>query len=155
MDVKERPVSGPRSYPDHPRVGVGAVVFDPLHRVLLVRRGQPPHQGQWGLPGGMLQLGETLQDGLHRELWEECHIEIEIVDLISVYEPIIRDREDRIVYHYVVLDYLCRWKKGELMPGDDAQAVAWVSPQNMAQYELMPVATQMIAAARSMAARHT
>ncbi len=120
-----------RTYPDHPRVGVGAVVFDPMQRVLLVRRREPPHQGQWGLPGGMLHLGETLQEGLRREIREECHIEIEIVDLISVYEPIIRDREDQVIYHYVVLDYLCRWQEGELRPGDDVQAAAWVSAHNI------------------------
>ncbi len=144
-----------RTYPAHPRVGVGAVVFDPMQRVLLVQRGQPPDQDQWGLPGGMLQLGETLQEGLHREIWEECHIRIEIVDLISVYEPIIRDQTEQVVYHYVVLDYLCRWQAGELHPGDDAQAVAWVSAHNLSRYDLMPVATRMITAGRAMAAQRS
>lgn len=146
-------MSGARAYPAHPRVGVGAVVFDPMQRVLLVQRGQPPHQGQWGLPGGMLQLGETLQDALHREIREECQIEIKIVDLISVYEPILRDQEGQVAYHYVVLDYLCHWQKGTLRPGDDVRAAAWVSPPNMGKYELMPAATQMIAAARALAAK--
>ena len=137
-----------RLYPTQPRIGVGAVVFDPLHRVLLIRRGNPPGEGQWGIPGGLLHLGEPLQDALHREVAEECGISIEIVDLVSLYESVIRDSEGRIAYHYVVADYLCHWLEGEIMPGDDARAVAWVSPENMGKYELMSAATEMIAAAR-------
>lgn len=137
-----------RLYPAYPRLGVGAVVFEPLQRVLLVQRGNPPGEGQWGLPGGLLHLGESLQDGLRREVSEECGIDIEIVDLISLYESVVRDSEERIAYHYVVADYLCHWLKGSITPGDDAQAVAWVSAENMAKYELMSAATEMIAAAR-------
>lgn len=141
-----------RTYPAHPRVGVGAVVLDPMQRVLLVQRGQPPSQEQWGLPGGMLEIGETLQDGLRREIREECGIEVEVLDLVSVYEPIVRDRAGNVVYHYVVLDYLCRWVSGDVRPGDDARAVAWASPQNMERYQLMQTATDMINAARAMLA---
>lgn len=138
----------PRRYPDHPRVGVGAVVFDPMQRVLLVRRGNPPAQGQWGLPGGLLRLGESLQEGLHRELAEETGITSEIVDLLGLYEPIVRDEEGRVAYHYVVADYLCRWLEGEIRPGDDALAVAWASPLNLDSYDLTTAAKDMIAAAR-------
>lgn len=141
--------SDARLYPAHPRIGVGAVVFDALQRVLLVRRGNPPGEGQWGLPGGLLLLGESLQEGLRREVAEECAIDIEIVDLISLYESVVRDNEDRIAYHYVVADYLCHWQHGSITPGDDAQAVAWVTPENMEKYELMSAATEMIAAARA------
>ncbi len=138
-----------RRYPAYPRIGVGAVVFDPLHRVLLIRRGNPPAAGQWGLPGGLLLLGESLQDALHRELWEECRIRVDIVDLVSLYETVVRDAEDRIAYHYVVADYLCHWRAGDITPGDDAQAVAWASADNIAQYALLQAATEMIAAARA------
>ena len=89
MEVKSTVESGAdemasRLYPTQPRIGVGAVVFDPLHRVLLVRRGNPPGEGQWGLPGGLLHLGESLQDALHREIAEECGISIGIVDLVRL-----------------------------------------------------------------------
>ncbi len=144
-----------RLYPTQPRIGVGAVVFDPLHRVLLVRRGNPPDEGQWGLPGGLLHLGEPLQNALHREVAEECGISIEIVDLVSLYESVVRDSEGRIAYHYVVADYLCHWREGEIMPGDDAQGVAWVSHENMGKYELMNAATEMIASARQKDLRQT
>lgn len=143
----------PRAYPPQPRVGVGAVVLDPMHRILLVQRANPPAQHQWGLPGGLVQLGETLHDALHREIREECGIAIRIADFIGLYEPIIRDQEDRVAYHYVVVDYLCHWVQGDLQPGDDAQAVAWASPRNLERYELAAAARQMIAAARTLSAR--
>ncbi len=154
MDVIDSAVplpdaAGPRLYPAYPRIGVGAVVFDLLHRVLLIRRGNPPAAGQWGLPGGLLQLGESLQDALHREIAEECGIRVEIVDLVSLYETVVRDSEERIAYHYVVADYLCHWLEGEITPGDDAQAVAWASADTIAKYRLMGAATTMIAAARA------
>ncbi len=153
MDVTDAAAPDARRYPAYPRIGVGAVVFDLLHRVLLVRRGKPPAAGQWGLPGGLLRLGEALQDALHRELAEECGIRVEIVDLISLYETVVRDSADRIAYHYVVADYLCRWREGAITPGDDVQAVAWAGAENIARYELTAAATEMIAAARAKDAR--
>ncbi len=153
MDVTTTPrlsdTPDARLYPAYPRIGVGAVVFDRLQRVLLVHRGRPPAAGQWGLPGGLLLLGESLQDALQREIAEECGIRVNIVDLISLYETVVRDTENRIAYHYVVADYLCHWRAGDITPGDDAQAVAWASAENMANYELMDAATEMIAAARA------
>lgn len=148
MDVKPGPAVEDRAYPAQPRVGVGAVIFDPMHRVLLVQRRNPPAEGQWGLPGGVVELGETLQQALQREIAEECGIEVDVVDLIGVYEPIVRDAQDAVLFHYVVVDYLCRWTAGQLTPGGDAQAVAWASPRNMDRYALAQTATEMIAAAR-------
>jgi 8-oxo-dGTP diphosphatase len=115
-----------REYPQAPLVGVAAAVFNEDGHVLLVKRGRPPGQGEWGLPGGLLDLGETLAEGAHREVAEECGIEIEIGGLADVFEPIQRDEAGRIQYHYVVVDFWAHHKSGDPLPADDAAAVAWV-----------------------------
>jgi 8-oxo-dGTP diphosphatase len=120
------PVAIRREYPLAPLVGVAAAVFNEQGEVLLVERGRPPSQGQWGLPGGLLDLGETLAEGAHREVREECGIEIEIVGLADVFEPIQRDEAGRVQYHFVVVDFWARYLAGQLAPADDAAAVAWV-----------------------------
>ncbi|MCY4521490.1 MAG: NUDIX hydrolase [Caldilineaceae bacterium] len=148
-DAPEPATPADRRHPQFPMVGVGAVVFDLLDRVLLVQRGNPPHEEQWGLPGGLVELGENLHDALRRELREETAIEVRILDQIGVYEPIIRDRDQTVLYHYVVIDYLCRWQAGELTPGDDARAAAWVSAHNLERYGLAETAEGMIKAGRS------
>ena len=148
-DAPEPAAQADRRHPQFPRVGVGAVVFDLLDRVLLVQRGHPPHEDQWGLPGGLVELGENLHDALRRELREETAIEVRILDQIGVYEPIIRGQDQTVLYHYVVIDYLCRWQAGELTPGDDARAAAWVSAHNLERYGLAETAENMIKAGRS------
>ncbi len=114
------PVSVRRRYPDAPLVGVAAAVFNDEGEVLLVQRGQPPRQGSWGLPGGLLDLGERLADGARREVNEECGIEIEVVDIVATFEPIMLDEAGRIEYHYVVIDFLARHLSGKATPQDDA-----------------------------------
>jgi ADP-ribose pyrophosphatase YjhB (NUDIX family) len=114
-----------REYPDYPRVGVGAVV---LHggRVLLVRRGGNPSPGKWSLPGGLVELGETTADAIRRELREECAIEVELVDVCGVIDRVVRDREGRVHYHYVLVDYLAVAASDEVCAGDDAAEARWV-----------------------------
>jgi ADP-ribose pyrophosphatase YjhB (NUDIX family) len=114
-----------REYPEHPIVGVAAVVLRDGH-VLLVQRGREPAKGLWGLPGGMLELGETLAEGVRREVLEECGVEIEVGSLVGVFEPMQRDEAGRLRYHYVVLDYLARYVSGELRAADDAADARWV-----------------------------
>lgn len=113
-----------REYPDHPRVGVAAVVLQD-GQVLLVQRGREPNKGQWALPGGLLELGETLAEGVRREVREECGLEIEVGPLLAIFEPMVRDEQGRLRYHYVVVDYLARYLAGELRPADDADDAAW------------------------------
>lgn len=113
-----------REFPSAPLVGVGAVI---VHegRVLLARRGHPPLQGHWTLPGGMLELGETLLDGVAREVREETGLVVEPVELVELVDRIHRV-DGRIQFHYVIADYLCRVNGGALRASSDADAVRWV-----------------------------
>ncbi|MGA2050936.1 MAG: NUDIX hydrolase [Terracidiphilus sp.] len=113
-----------REYPETPLVGVGAVVVD-KGRVLLVRRGREPLKGHWSLPGGMLELGESLEAGVIREITEETGLTVEPLQLIELLDRIHRDGE-RIRFHYIIADYLCRVVRGELKAASDADAVRWV-----------------------------
>jgi ADP-ribose pyrophosphatase YjhB (NUDIX family) len=117
-------------------VGVAAAIFNMAGEVLLIQRGRPPGQGTWGLPGGLLDLGESLADGVRREVWEECGVEIEIGGLADVFEPIQRDAEDRIQYHYVVIDFWARYVAGDPQAQDDAAAVAWVTVDQLADLKM-------------------
>ena len=113
-----------REFPEAPLVGVGAVV---VHegRVLLVRRGHEPLKGRWSLPGGLLELGESLTAGAAREVLEETGLVVEPVELVELLDRIHRQQE-RVRYHYVIADYLCRVTGGTLKAGSDADAVRWV-----------------------------
>ncbi|MGO9337605.1 MAG: NUDIX hydrolase [Terracidiphilus sp.] len=113
-----------REFPETPLVGVGAVVVD-AGRVLLVRRGREPLKGQWSLPGGLLEVGESLTAGVVREVREETGLNVDPVELIELLDRIHRDG-DRVRYHYVIADYLCRVVDGELNAASDADAVRWV-----------------------------
>ena len=113
-----------REFPEAPLVGVGAVIVDD-GRVLLVRRGTEPMLGKWTLPGGMLEVGESLTDGVIREVREETGLTVEPVELIELLDRIYREGE-RVRYHYVIADYLCRVLGGALKAASDADAVRWV-----------------------------
>jgi 8-oxo-dGTP diphosphatase len=113
-----------REFPATPLVGVGAVI---VHhgRVLLVRRGREPLKGHWTLPGGVLEVGEALVDGVTREVKEETGLQVEPVELVELLDRIHRE-ESQVRYHYVIADYLCRVTGGELRAASDADAVQWV-----------------------------
>jgi ADP-ribose pyrophosphatase YjhB (NUDIX family) len=113
-----------REFPETPLVGVGAVVVHE-DRVLLVRRGTEPLKGHWSLPGGLLEVGESLADGVVREVREETGLTVEPVELVELLDRIHRDGE-RVRYHYVIADYLCRVVGGVLQAASDADAVRWV-----------------------------
>jgi 8-oxo-dGTP diphosphatase len=121
-----------REYPESPLVGVGAVIVDhhrdhhrDENRVLLIRRGQPPLIGEWSLPGGVLECGETLREAVVREAREETGLVVETGEMLGVYERLIRDDEGRLRYHYVLIDFLCRPVSGDLEAGSDAEDVRW------------------------------
>jgi ADP-ribose pyrophosphatase YjhB (NUDIX family) len=132
-----------REYPDHPRVGVGAVV---LHgdRVLLVRRGGNPSPGKWSLPGGLVELGETTADAIRRELREECAIDVELVDVAGVIDRVVRDRDGRIRYHYVLVDYLALAASDAVCAGDDAAEARWVEIGRVRELDATDGLTEMI-----------
>jgi ADP-ribose pyrophosphatase YjhB (NUDIX family) len=113
-----------REFPQAPLVGVGAVVVDE-GRVLLVRRGSEPLKGHWTLPGGMLEVGETLAAGVAREVREETGLDVEPVELVEVLDRIHREG-DRVRFHYVIADYLCRVTGGKLRAASDVGAARWV-----------------------------
>jgi len=136
-------VSSNREYPERPVVGVGGVVISD-GRALLIRRGGPPLEGQWSIPGGMLEVGETLIEGVRRELLEETGIEVRVLDLIEVFERINLDGSGKVRYHFVVLDYLCEAIRGEARAGSDVTDVAWAAPAEFDKYSLTETATRVI-----------
>jgi 8-oxo-dGTP diphosphatase len=113
-----------REFPLAPLVGVGAVVVH-KGRVLLVRRGREPLKGHWTLPGGMLEVGEALTEGVLREVKEETGLQVEAIELIELLDRVHRE-DGRVRYHYVIADYLCRVTGGELQAASDAEDVRWV-----------------------------
>jgi 8-oxo-dGTP diphosphatase len=143
-------VAGGREYPERPVVGVGGVVIS-AGRALVVRRGKPPLEGEWSIPGGMLETGETIIEGVRRELAEETGVEVRVNGLIEVFERISLDEAGKHRYHYVVLDYFCEAIRGEARPGSDAAEVAWVLEEDLDAYALSASARRVIQKAFEMA----
>ena len=114
-----------RRYPKRPLVGVGAILFR-RDRILMAQRGKEPLKAWWSLPGGAVELGESLRDAVCREVLEETGLEVEPVRQFEVFERIMRDAEGAPEYHYVLIDYVCKVTGGTLFPGDDVCAVDWV-----------------------------
>ncbi|HVW05204.1 MAG TPA: NUDIX hydrolase [Vicinamibacterales bacterium] len=127
-----------RRYPDRPVVGVGAIVLTADARVVLVRRAQPPREGEWSLPGGVLEIGEPLASGVAREVREETGLDVNVGPLVDTFEHISRDEGGRVQYHYVVLDYLCRVRGGIARASTDVSDVALADPRDLASYDLRP-----------------
>jgi ADP-ribose pyrophosphatase YjhB (NUDIX family) len=123
-------------------VGVGGVV---IHggKVLLIRRGKPPLYGRWVVPGGTVELGEPLERALVREMQEETGLAVEPLEVLTVFDRIERDGE-RVVYHYVIVDYLCRWLSGEAQAASDALEVAWAAPAELGRYDLPSKALEVV-----------
>ena len=135
-----------RRYPARPIVGVGGVVFID-QQVVLVRRRHPPLAGRWSLPGGAVELGETLHEGLQRELQEEIGLQTRVGPLIELLDRITRDSDGRVRYHYVLADFLCHRVSGTLKPGSDADTVALADPDDLGSYDLTDEAQTVIASA--------
>lgn len=134
-----------REYPEKPVVGVGGVVIE-NDQVLLIRRGTEPLIGQWSIPGGTLELGESLQTGVARELREETGLEVNVLDLIEAFDRIFSspDNTARPRYHYVILDYLCERVSGEARAGSDVTDVAYAREEELPNYHLTETATRVI-----------
>ena len=134
-----------RAYPDRPFVGVGAVLVDRAARVLLVKRRFEPLAGQWSLPGGAVDVGETLEACVVREMREETGLDVEVGRVIEVFDRIMHDAEGRVQYHYVLVDYVCRPVGGTLVAASDVADVAWVAEGGLAEFRLTDKATAVIA----------
>jgi mutator protein MutT len=124
-----------RRYPERPILGVGAIIREG-DRIVLVERGQEPLKSEWSLPGGVVEVGETLKTAIRREVHEETGLEIEPLSVVEIFERVIRDAEGRPEYHYVLIDYLCRPVSGELRSGDDASAAVWVDRAELSKYRI-------------------
>ena len=122
--------SDSRRYPARPLVGVGGILLR-RDRVLMAQRGKEPLQGWWSLPGGAVEIGESLKDAVRREMMEETGLVIRPVRVFEIFERIMRDADGRPEYHYVLIDYLCRVTGGRLQAGDDACAVEWVRRRDL------------------------
>jgi 8-oxo-dGTP diphosphatase len=145
-----------REYPERPIVGVGGVVID-QGRALLIRRGSEPLLGEWSIPGGTLELGETLEQGVVRELLEETGLKVRVIELIEVFDRIYvqsaagkSDRTKGPRFHYVIVDYLCERLAGQAVAGSDVTDVAFASEDELAKYNLTETATQILKKAFAM-----
>ena len=126
-----------REYPQAPIVGVGAVVIKD-QQVLLVRRANEPNRGQWSIPGGTVELGETLAQAATREVWEECQVQVEPGAVVATFDLIKRDEQGQIRYHYVLLDLAAHYVNGEPVAATDALEVRWVTAGELDQLDIIP-----------------
>jgi 8-oxo-dGTP diphosphatase len=135
------PLGTGRRYPQRPVLGVGALIFDQENRILLAQRGGEPLRGWWSLPGGVLETGETLEQGVKREVLEETGLVVEIDRFLTVFERIMPDSEGRPEYHYVLVDYICRAVGGSLCAADDCAALRWVAEDEIDSVQPLTLGT--------------
>jgi 8-oxo-dGTP diphosphatase len=152
----DQKMASSREYPERPMVGVGGVVIDD-GRALLIRRGSEPLRGEWSIPGGTLELGETLQEGVARELLEECGLHVRVGELIEVFDRIYFDNdasagtgEERPRFHYVIVDFLCERIGGEPVAGSDVTDVAFAREEELGKFGLTETATRILRKAFAM-----
>lgn len=132
-----------REYPAHPVVGVGAVVVRD-GKALVIKRAHEPRQGEWSLPGGLLELGESLQEAVRREIKEETSLDITVGPIIETFDRVHRDDAGKIRYHFVIVDFVCWPDGGEAVAGSDAEGVAWVTAAEIDDYAVNAHAKEVI-----------
>lgn len=132
-----------RDYPDRPIVGVGAVVVD-SSRALIVQRGGEPLKGHWSIPGGVVELGETLRQAAAREALEETGLVVEVGEVLEVFDSIVPDAEGKTQYHYVLVDFLCSVVVGDVRPGSDAADVRWIRRDELDGFEMQESAKKVV-----------
>jgi 8-oxo-dGTP diphosphatase len=142
-----------REYPDRPVVGVGGVVIVD-GRALLIRRGSEPLRGQWSIPGGMLELGESLEQGVSRELLEETGLVVRVLELIEVFDRVYFDEKNANPkspkFHFVIVDYLCERMSGQALAGSDVTHVAYAREDELEDYSLTETAIRILKKAFAM-----
>ena len=139
-----------RQYPERPVIAVGGVVVSGA-RVLLIRRAQPPLEGRWSIPGGILELGETIAQATERELMEEACVQVRPLELIEIYEKVLRLPNQPPQYHFVILDYLCELNGGNAQAGSDVTEVAWSTEDELERFNLTTEAKRVVKRAFAMA----
>jgi 8-oxo-dGTP diphosphatase len=132
-----------RKYPERPIVAVGGLVVD-RDRILVVQRATEPHKGEWSLPGGLVELGETVKQALVRECREETGLEVRPAEVAAVIDRIVPGADGRPEYHYVLIDYLCSVRPGELRAGDDVSDVRWVDRQELVRLHMADFTRELI-----------
>ena len=132
-----------RSYTENPRVGVGAIVIRD-GKVLLVKRGVPPGKGLWAIPGGMIELGETIQQAAEREILEETGISVRAKEAFYIFDFIDRDSGGNIKYHYIIIDFLADYLGGEPKAADDVSDARWVAPDEASALNLSPTTRKLL-----------
>ena len=149
-------MASPREYPERPVVGIGGVIID-QDRTLLIRRGSEPLLGEWSIPGGTLELSESLEEGVVRELREETGIEVRVLELIEVFDRVYpgddsaaAEMKRRPRFHFVIADYLCERISGEPRAGSDVTDVAFASEEELTRYHLTETATRVLKRAFAM-----
>jgi 8-oxo-dGTP diphosphatase len=150
LDLANQKKKSSREYPDRPMVGVGGVVIED-GRALLIRRGSEPLRGEWSIPGGTLELGETLEEGVARELLEETGLEVKVAELIEVFDRIYLESaagelvdKKRPRFHYVIVDYLCGRIGGTAVAASDVTDVAWAREDELGKFGLTETATRIL-----------
>jgi ADP-ribose pyrophosphatase YjhB (NUDIX family) len=144
--AKIPPHSMKRDYPERPFVGVGVVVWHDSH-VLLVKRGRAPRLGQWSIPGGAQHIGETVEEAARREVMEETALEVRVTELLDVIDMIDRDERGHVRHHYTLIDVAAEAVTVAVRAGDDAADAAWVSPQQLPDFDLWDETRRVIALA--------
>jgi 8-oxo-dGTP diphosphatase len=139
-----------RRYPERPIVGVGAVIVDG-DRIVLVKRAHEPLKGEWSLPGGSVEVGETLVDAVAREVREETGLNVRVGSLVEVLDRVHRGADQRVEYHFVLLDYRCTVVSGTLAHGSDASDACWASKADLARYGLSESALRVVTKALELA----
>jgi mutator protein MutT len=137
VKIGKEPESNSKWYPQYPRVAVHALILNKGH-MLLIKRATEPSKGKWSLPGGRIELGETIHQAIKREVLEECSIEINIERIFDVGDIIIRDDEDHISYHFVLIYFLARYKGGEVKAQSDAEDARWFTTEELDEADMHP-----------------
>jgi 8-oxo-dGTP diphosphatase len=132
-----------REYPDRPMIGIGAIIIEDS-RVLLIKRGQPPLMGEWSIPGGMLELAETVREAAIREAREETGLTVDPNELLGVFDRVIRDDQGRVQYHYVLIDFLCFRTSGEVLAAGDADEARWFTQEEVTKLPMAKDTAEVI-----------